>query len=198
MFLKELTQAFGVSGYEKEVADMIVKNIKEDVDELQIDALGNVIALKKGNGDHKKRIMVSSHMDEIGFSVLKITDEGFLKVKKMGGISAHTSYMNRIRFKNGGYGVIGCTEKIEKIEATDIHNLYIDIGAGSREKAAAIITVGEPACYVGEYQTLSDNCVTAKALDDRIGCYVLSEAIKKVSGLYNDVFLYSPFRRKSD
>ncbi|HBE79862.1 MAG TPA: peptidase M42 family protein [Firmicutes bacterium] len=188
MLLEELTQTFGVSGYEKGVAELIVKNIQNNVDEIRTDTLGNVITLKKGNGDCKKNIMVVSHMDEIGFSVMKITDEGFLKVKKMGGISAHTSYMNRIRFKNGVGGVIGCSEKIEKIEAADIHKLYVDIGAGFKKDAEALIKVGEPACYVGEYQRLAGNCVTAKALDDRIGCYILIETLRKSAKFYNDVY----------
>lgn len=188
MLLKELTGAFGVSGYESGIAKVIKDNIKGYADEVTTDAIGNIIAVKKGNGELKKRIMVSAHMDEIGFSVLKITDDGFLKVRNIGGISAHTSYMNRVIFKNGIQGVISCTEKVEKIEAKDIDKLYIDICAKSKEDALKLVSIGEPACYVGEYQELPNNCVTAKALDNRIGCYILIEALKKMAVPYNDVY----------
>lgn len=188
MLLKELTQAFGVSGFEKEAAAVIIQNIRDYVDELYVDALGNVIALKKGSGEHRKKVMISSHMDEIGFAALAVTDEGYIKVKNMGGISAHTSFMNRVRFKNGVVGVIGLSEKMDKVQAGDVNKLYIDICAASKEDALGLVPIGEPACYVGEYQELGNSCVTAKALDDRIGCYIAIEAIKKVSKPYNDLY----------
>lgn len=188
MLLKELTQAFGVSGFENSIAELITEKIKGYVDELYIDSIGNLIALKKGTGKNKKRIMASAHMDEIGFAVLSVTDKGFIKVKKMGGVSSHTSFMNRVRFKNGAVGVISSFEAIDKVEAGDISKLYVDICAVSKEDALKHVSIGEPACYIGEYQELKNNCVTAKALDDRIGCYILIEALKKMSKPYNDVY----------
>lgn len=188
MLLKDLTQAFGVSGYEREIGCVIKENIREYADEIIEDALGSIIALKKGCGEAKKRIMVSGHMDEIGFMTLKITDDGYVKVRNVGGISAFTSYMDRVRFRNGTYGIIGCEEKIDKIAPGDISKLYIDIGAVSKEDALKYVSIGEPACYVGEYQELKNNCVTAKALDDRIACYIMIEALKKMVNPYNDIY----------
>lgn len=188
MLLKELTQAFGVSGFEKEIAGVIIKSIKDYVDELSVDPLGNVIALKKGCGERKKKIMLASHMDEIGFAALAVTDEGYIKVQNMGGISVHTSFMNRVRFKNSVVGVIGLLEKIDKVQTGDVNKLYIDICAISKENALEQVPIGEPACYVGEYQELGNHCVTAKALDDRIGCYISIETAKKVSKPYNDLY----------
>lgn len=188
MLLERLTQAFGVSGYESEVSKIIIDEVAAYVDEIITDSLGNVIALKRGSGKDKKKIMVSGHMDEIGFSALKFTDDGFVKIKKMGGVSAFTSFMNRVVFKNGISGVIGCTEKIEKIEAADIGKLYVDIGASSKQEAQDLIEIGEPACYEGSYKELSNSCVTAKALDDRIGCYIMIEAAKKIPEAYNDIY----------
>ena len=188
MLLEKLTQAFGVSGFESEVAKIVVGEISGHVDEIITDPLGNVIALKRGNGKDKKRIMVSAHMDEIGFSALKITDDGYIKVKKMGGVSAFTSFMNRVVFKNGISGIIGCTEKIEKIEAADIGKLYVDIGVSSKEEAQKLVEIGEPASYESAYKELCNGCVTAKALDDRIGCYILIESVKKIREAYNDIY----------
>ena len=94
--LKELTQIFGVSGREKEIASYVAELVKPYVDEVKIDALGNVITYKKGTAANPKKIMASAHIDEIGFMVTKITDDGYLKVRAVGGISMYTSYANRI------------------------------------------------------------------------------------------------------
>jgi tetrahedral aminopeptidase len=188
MLLGQLTQAFGVSGFEKEIANMVIDNVKNYVDELTVDAIGNVIAVKKGIGDNKKKIMVSSHMDEIGFGVLGITDKGFVKIKKVGGISAQVSFMNRVKFKNGAFGTISSFEKMDKVGAADINKLYVDICAVSKEDALKYVSIGEPASYIGEYKELTNNCITAKALDDRIGCYILIEALKKVKNPYHDIY----------
>lgn len=188
MLLKDLTQAFGVSGFESEVASIVIKNIKDYVDDITIDAIGNVIALKRGSGEFKKKIMASAHMDEIGFAALTVTEKGFIKIKKVGGISAFTSFMNRVKFKNGKTGIISSFEKMEKVGAADINMLYVDICATSKEDALKYVAIGEPASYIGDYKELNNNCITAKALDDRIGCYILIEAIKKLTNPYNDVY----------
>lgn len=188
MLLKELTQVFGVSGFEKNVANIVVDNIRNYVDELTVDAIGNVIALKKGTGENKKKIMVSSHMDEIGFAVLGVTDKGFVKIKKVGGISAQVSFMNRVIFKDGAFGTISSLEKMDKVAAADINKLYVDICAVSKEDALKYISIGEPASYIGEYKEMNNNCVTAKALDNRIGCYILIEALKKITNPYHDIY----------
>ncbi|MDF2673488.1 MAG: family peptidase [Clostridiales bacterium] len=188
MLLKELTQAFGVSGFEGKICDLIGEKVKNYVDELYIDSIGNLIAVKKGTGKNKKKIMASAHMDEIGFAVLSVTDKGFVKVKKMGGVSAHTSFMNRVRFQNGAVGVISSLEKTDNVAPGDISKLYVDIAAASKEDALSHVSIGETACYIGEYQELTNNCVTAKAMDNRIGCYILIEALKKMSKPYNDLY----------
>lgn len=189
MLLKDLTQAFGVSGYEKGITQVIVDSIKDYADEITVDAIGNIIALKKGNGKNKKRIMASAHMDEIGFSVVSVNEKGFLKVRPVGGLSAHTSFMNRVRFKNGVYGTISCGEGIDGIKPADINKLYIDIGAKSKEDALRLVKIGAVASYVGEYVELANGRISAKALDNRIGCYVEIEALKKMITPYNDVYM---------
>lgn len=188
MLLKDLTQTFGVSGFEKEVAKLIINEIKSYCDDVMVDSIGNVIALKKGIGENKKRIMVSGHMDEIGFAVLGVTDKGYIKVKKVGGISTYNSFMQRVKFKNGATGIISSFEKMDKVGAGDVNKLYVDICASSKEDALKYVSMGETACYIGEYRELANNCVTAKALDDRSGCYILIEALKKMSKPYHDVY----------
>lgn len=186
--LKELTQIWGVSGYETKVSDFIVTQVLDDADEVKRDAIGNLIVLKKGNGENKKKIMVAAHMDEIGVSVVKITDKGLLKVKKMGGVSPFISFMNRVEFRNGTVGTVSCSEKIENVKPGEMNKMYIDIGASSKEEAEKYVRVGEPAMFQGSYVELAGRNVMAKAFDDRSACYILIEALKTMGTPYHDVY----------
>lgn len=187
MLLEKVCQVFGVSGYEKEARNLIKEEIKEYADEMMVDALGNLIALKKGNGENKKRIMASAHMDEIGFQVIKIEDKGLIKARALGGIPVLGTYMGRVQFRNGTIGLVSSSIKAEDLKG-DTKKLYIDIGAQSKEEAEKYIRIGDTACYVGEYVELKDNNVASKGLDDRVGCYMLIEAMKKMGTPYNDVY----------
>ncbi|MCB2289005.1 M20/M25/M40 family metallo-hydrolase [Clostridium sp. CS001] len=187
MTLSKLTQAFGVSGYEKEIREIIKEMVKGYGDEVTVDALGNLIVFKKGNGENKKKIMASAHMDEIGFQVVKIDDKGLIKVRGLGGIPVTATIMNRIMFRNGTVGIVSNSAKIEDVK-NDIKKLYVDIGAKSKEEALKFVKVGDVASYVGEYLELKDNNVTGKAIDDRIGCYIMIEALKKIENPYNDLY----------
>lgn len=187
MLLKEITQAFGVSGYEREVREKIYDAVKDYADDIIVDALGNLIVLKKGSGANKKKIMAAAHMDEIGFQVMKIEDKGLIKVRGIGGIPVNAAPMCRVQFRNGTIGVLSSTTKPEDIK-NDMKKLYIDIGAQSKEEAAKYVRVGDVACYMGDYVELKNNNITSKALDDRIGCYIMIEAIKKTNNPYNDTY----------
>jgi putative aminopeptidase FrvX len=187
MLIKKLTQAFGVSGYEKEIREVIREEVKGYGDEITVDALGNLIVFKKGYGENKKKIMAAAHMDEIGFQVVKIEDKGLIKVRGIGGIPVVGTYMNRVIFRNGTVGVVSSTPKVEDLK-NDVKKLYIDIGAQSKEEASKYIKVGDVASYVGEYVELKERNITAKALDDRIGCYIMIEALKKLDKPYNDLY----------
>jgi endoglucanase len=187
MSLKRLTQAFGVSGYEKEVRDIIKEEIKDYVDEISIDALGNLIALKKGIGTNKKKIMLAAHMDEIGLQVTKIEENGMIKVKSLGFLWIPTTYMSRIKFRNGTVGIVASTIKAEDIK-NDFTKLYVDIGLKSKAEVLKYVNIGDVASYIGEYAELKDDIITAKALDNRIGCYMQIEAIKKIDKPYNDTY----------
>ena len=187
MLLKELAHAFGVSGYEKEIRELIKEKVKDYANEMTVDALGNLIVYKKGSGEYKKKLMASAHMDEIGFQVVKIEDKGLIKVRNLGGIPVIQTVMNRVKFRNGTIGIVWSSVKIDDLKA-DISKLYIDIGAQSKEEALKSVKVGDVASYVGEYVELKNDNVTAKAMDDRIGCYILIEALKKIEDPYNDIY----------
>ena len=209
MLLKELTNLSGVSGDEGQVRDFIISQISPYADEIKVDSIGNLVALKKGNSD--KRIMLSAHTDEVGFIISEITDKGFLKFKPVGGIDTRTIFAKRVKIgKNAVLGVIGMKavhlqKKSERDSVPEIRELFIDIGAkaihlqsdeefersfphkeltidiGAKDKESAekLVNLGDYAVFETEYEELLKDSVKAKAIDDRAGCAVLMELIKK-------------------
>lgn len=186
--LETLCGLWGVSGYEKLVSDYIISQVKDYADEIVRDAIGNLIVLKKGNGEHRKKIMTAAHMDEIGLCVVKITNEGFLKVKQMGGVSAHCSFMNRVIFRNGTIGTVGAYDRPENFKSGEVEKLYIDIGASSKEEAEKYVQVGDCCMFEGQYQKLAGRNVMSKAFDDRCACFIQIEALRKMGTPYHDVY----------
>lgn len=185
--LEELTQAWGVSGREKAVRAIIRRELSGHVDEMHVDALGNLIAVKRGAGGGKK-IMLSAHMDEIGAQVKRIEPDGRISICKVGWIWTASMYNDKVIFQNGTIGVVGCSCPIEEAK-NDADKLYIDIGCKSKEDTEKYVKVGDYCGFIGPCYTLKNNCVAAKSLDDRVGCYLLIEAAKKNDGKrINDVY----------
>ncbi len=187
--LRKLTQAQGVSGFEKEVRKLIEEEAAPYADEMMTDAIGDLIVLKKGNGDPSgKKIMFAAHMDEIGFMVKKIEPDGRLRVCNMGWNWAASAYNGRVRFRNGVNGVVGCIGAIEDAK-NDVGKLFIDIGANSAEDAGKYVKLGDVCGYWGEYLELQNELICSKSLDNRIGCFQLLEALKQNDGTYpNDIY----------
>lgn len=187
--LKELCQMQGVSGYEKNVRKFIKELVASYADEMIEDAMGNLIVLKKGNGDpNGKKIMLAAHMDEVGFMVKKIEPDGRLKVLSVGFNWANAAFNERVRFANGTVGMFGAMGgSVEK--PGDFDKLYIDIGAKSKEDAEKYVHVGDICGYCEPYVNLLNDLVCSQSLDDRLGCFQLIEAIKENDGSFpNDVY----------
>ena len=178
--LKELTQAWGVSGREKEVRAIIEREATPYADEMRTDALGSLIVLKKGNGSGK-RIMLSAHMDEIGLQVKKILPDGRIKVCRVGWVWTSALYNDKVIFRNGTVGVVGCDCNIEDAK-NDAGKLFIDIGCPSKEEAEKYVHVGDYCGFIGAFHELKNGRVTAKSLDNRAGCCILLEALKQNKG----------------
>lgn len=187
--LEELTQLWGVAGYEKEVRAYIQEKAAPYADEMLTDALGNLIVRKKGKGGpDSRRIMLAAHMDEIGFMVKKIEEDGRLRICNMGWNWTGSAYNSRVRFRNGISGVVGCMGPIEEA-ANNAGKLYIDIGASSKEEAEKYVKLGDACGYYGEFLPLVGGLVCAKTLDNRIGCYQLLESLMENDGTWqNDVY----------
>ena len=187
--LIRLTQTQGIAGYEKKVRELIEEEVRPYADELIVDPLGSLIAVKKGKGGpHSKKIMFAAHMDEIGFMVKKIEEDGRLLVCNVGWNWTASAYNTRVVFRNGIYGVVSSMKNIE-----DAHNdpnaLFIDIGAKSKEDALKYVHVGSVCGYCGEYLPLANDLVCSKTFDDRVGCFQLIEALRENDGTYpNDIY----------
>lgn len=182
--IQQLTEAFGPSGYETEVSDLIKTMIKDYADEMKTDILGNLIAIKKGSEEGRK-IMFAAHTDEIGVVVTHIDKNGFLRFASVGGVGISTLVGNRVRFANGTIGVI-YQEKGDWKELK-LDKLYIDIGAESKEETLKQVAIGEFGIFHREFTDLGNRLI-AKSMDDRIGCAILVEAIKKIQDPKNSLY----------
>jgi putative aminopeptidase FrvX len=174
--LREYTSAFGVSGCEKEVREVIKDKVK-DLGETRIDKLGNLILHKPGKG---KRVMLAAHMDEIGFIVTKICEDGRIKFEPVGGIDPRILISKRIKFgRTKQIGVIGSKpihlqSPAERDTPIALKDLFIDIGAKSREEVKRYVKLGDYATFDSEYVDMGD-FIKAKALDDRVGCAIITK-----------------------
>ena len=187
--LEELTQAWGVSGREKNVRAIIRREIRDYVDECYTDAMGNLIAYKKGtDSKNNKKIMYTAHMDEIGFQVTHIEGDGRIKVYSVGWTWTSAIYNDKVIFQNGVIGVVGCDGPVEEAQ-NKAQALYIDIGCTNKEETMKYVQPGDYCGFIGKYYELQNGRISAKSLDDRVACYVLIEAIKKNPGQYpNDIY----------
>jgi len=186
--VKDICQAFGPSGSEDEVRAFIEAEIKSYVDEVYTDTLGNLIARKKANGP---KMMLAGHMDQIGFLVSHIEDNGFIKFATIGGQSEYVLFNQRVRFKNGTVGVIR-SERVENMKADySMEKLYIDIAASSKEEALKKVKIGDT-CIFCQETYVDDNIIMGPYLDDRIGCYIMLEAAKKLKNpVYDTYFVFT-------
>lgn len=182
--VKKLAGAFGVSGNEEEVREIIKGEIQGKVDEISVDALGNLIAVKKGSG---KKIMVAAHMDEIGIMATYIDEKGFIRFAGLGGVSAYNSLCQRVRFKNGTVGSLYYDGKLEDPKNLKLSSMYIDIGAKDRAEAESKVRIGDTACFAGE-TVKSGEMLISKALDDRSGCAVAVKALQALPETENEIY----------
>lgn len=186
--LEKLSSAYGVTGREDEVASLMKKLLKPYVDEVKEDKLGNVIGIRKGEKNAPK-VMLAAHMDEIGLLVKTITKEGFLRFAKIGGIDDRILLAQKVLvFTEKGplHGIIGSKpphiqkeEERKRVIAYD--ELFIDIGATSQEEAKKMgVKVGDIICFDVKFAKIKESILIGKAFDDRIGCVIMIEALKRL------------------
>jgi putative aminopeptidase FrvX len=189
MLLKELSDAIGVSGGEEEVRSVILHAIKDHVEDIRIDPMGNVLAIKRGTAPKADdlRVMIAAHMDEVGFMVMGIDGDGSVRVAPVGGFDA--------RILPGLRLVIG-KDKVPAIfdwkpihlsrdqQVVPVDRLRLNIGATSKEQANGKVSIGDRATFDTQYRE-QGRIALGKAFDDRAGCAVLIELIQTASLPYD-------------
>jgi putative aminopeptidase FrvX len=183
MILRDLSEAVGVSGNEGPVRAVLLAAAREHADEVKVDAMGNVLAMKRGTGRQRMRVMVAAHMDEIGLMVAGHDSDGFLQVRTVGGIDPRL--LPGTLFQVGPDaipGVIGLkpihlVKKDEEQKVIQIEDLVLDIGAKSKDEAVKLAPLGTYASFTTEFREMG-RIVSGKAFDDRVGCAVLVELLR--------------------
>ncbi len=181
--LEKLALCFSPSGREDKIRELIKKEARPYVTDVFADASGNLICRRSGSG---KKLMLAAHMDEIGFMVTHIDDNGFLRFTDVGGIYPANCVNRGVIFEDGTAGVISYENK-ENVKNITLDKMYIDIGAANRAEAEKKIAIGDMAVYSGEFNVLG-GCAASKAMDDRAGCYALLEALKAAQSCPNELY----------
>jgi endoglucanase len=191
--LEEICQAPGAPGHEDRIRDIVVRELKPITDELEVDSMGNVIALRKGKPGGKK-LMLSAHMDEISFMVRHIDDKGFLRFTTLGGFDPKTLTAQRVLVHTRSGDLVGVmgTKPIhlmseeERRAGLKIDNFFIDLGL-PRSEVAKKVRVGDTVTRERSFLTIG-RMVNSKSLDDRVGVFVMIEAVRKAKTHGVDVY----------
>ena len=191
MYLKELSEARGISGNEAAVREVILPVVERYVDEHRVDALGNLICLrrarKRGNSAPPQRVMIAAHMDEVGLMVTGINEDGTLRFAKVGGIDDRVLLSKLVLVGADavpgviGYRPIHLISPAERTRLADMSKAVIDIGASSKTAAERLVKLGDQATFHASYEVLDEGglrTVKGKAFDDRAGCAVLIELLQ--------------------
>ncbi len=186
-FFEKLVEAPSPSGFEQPAQTIYRKFIGQYADEVKTDVHGNVIAIKKGKGE--LRLMIVGHADEIGLMVNYIDDKGFVRFTPIGGVDVALLPGSRVNIYHDGElvrGVIGrkaihLLKPEERKEAPKLENLWIDIGATSREEAEKRVGIGDPITFSPGLECLQGDIITSKATDNKAGVFVVAAVMKELS-----------------
>jgi putative aminopeptidase FrvX len=179
--LKKICETPGAPGFEQRIRELIIREVSPLVDELSVDPMGNVFAIKRGN--NRKRVMVAAHMDEIGFIITHIDEDGFLRFHTLGGFDPKTLTAQRVivHGKKDIIGVMGSKpvhlmKPEERNKQTPISEYFIDVGM-PREKVVEIVSIGDPVTRERSLIEMGD-CVNSKSIDNRVSVFILIEALR--------------------
>jgi tetrahedral aminopeptidase len=181
--LKEICEIAGAPGFEQRIRELVIREITPLVDEVRINNMGNVYAIKRGKSD--KRVMIGAHMDEIGFIVNHIDDKGFIRFHPLGGFDPKTLTSQRviIHGKEDVMGVMGSKpihvmSPEERTKGAKITDYFIDLGM-NKEEVEKIVTIGDPITRYSELKELG-NCVNCKSIDNRVSVFILIETLREL------------------
>ena len=196
--LNELCDLNGISGREHAVRDYIISHLPSDA-EYRIDPLGSLIVYKKGKAEPKNKVMLDAHMDEVGFIITYITDDGYLKFTTVGGIDERVIFGRAVKVgKELIPGVIGGkaihqTTSEERGKLPSVEDMYIDIGASSKKEALSHVSLGDAVYFDSCYREFGDGFIKSKAIDDRLGCAIMLDVLGRIKGQNIPLDLYFCF-----
>ncbi len=196
--LKQLCETAGISGFEERIQKLVKEELQKVADEVKIDKLGNVIGIKKAKGKNRnsspKKVMLAAHMDEIGFMVSFVDKDGFLRFSPVGGFDPKTLIAQRVivHGREDIGGVIGSKpihilEEEERKKPPKIKDLFIDVGL-NKEEVSKLVKPGDFVTLDRNFKELNDKIITAKAFDDRVGVYIMLEALKQIKDYEVDIY----------
>ena len=183
--VKELCLLNGVSSGEDEVRDFLMERCRPYAASMRVDALGNLIVFKQGEKSTGNKLMLTAHMDEVGFIVNDITEDGHLKFAPVGGIDPRVVIGKRVSVgRDKRPGAIGLkayhlVSDEEEKRVPDFEDLYIDIGAKDRADAQTVVTLGDLVAFESDAVEFGSDMLKAKAIDDRVGCAVMLQLIEE-------------------
>ena len=189
--IRKLTDTFSPSGHEAAIRDVIRKEVRGLADEVSVDALGNLIVHKRPTAKPparggSKRIMLAAHMDEIGLMASHVDEKGFVRFSALGGVYTRNLPGARVRFISGTTGIIGLEPTDHASDLPSIDKMFIDVGAATRSECA--IRTGDVAAFERPFLDLGGR-VAAKSMDDRIGCAIAIETLRRVYKSQHDVYI---------
>ncbi len=175
--IKDIMKPLGVSGRESAVASVIKEKIAPFVDEVYTDALGNLIAHKKGP-EGAKKLMLAAHMDEIGFFVTAVDGDGHVRFSNAGGIRYNATCYHEVVFENGLHGILVADDSANNYNGD---NAYVDIGAKSKKEAEKKVKTGDTFAVLSGVSRIGSKRLAGRPFDDRIGCAILVEVAKRIA-----------------
>lgn len=194
--LAEICEVAGTSGFEQRVRQLVLKQLEGLADEVTIDNMGNITAVKRGR--ENKRIMAAAHMDEIGFIVTHIDDKGFLRFTTLGGFDPKTLTAQRVivHGKKDLVGVMGSKpihlmDAEERTKAVKISDFFIDLGM-PKEEVLKYVEVGNPVTRERHLIEMGD-CVNCKSIDNRVSVFILLETLRQLKGKEIPYHFYGVF-----
>jgi putative aminopeptidase FrvX len=183
--IRKLVGTHGPSGVEDQIRAVIRAEVEPLADELRVDPLGSLVVRKRGGGGGQ-RILLDAHMDEIGVMVTYVDEKGFVRFTRIGGVNPLNCVGGRVAFADGTGGVIAVEEKREDTSKVPrFEQLYIDVGATSGDDCP--VGVGDAAVFVRPFLAQGTRLIS-KAMDDRIGCAVLVETLRRLEHTPHDVY----------
>lgn len=189
--LKKICETPGIPGHEQKVRELVLKEIKPYVDEISIDNMGNITAIKKGKKN--KKVMIAAHMDEIGFMVNHIDQNGFLRFIPLGGFDPKTLTAQRVivHGKKDVVGVMGSKPihvmtAEERNKVVPIQDYFIDTGMKKKE-VEKLVGIGNAVTRERELIEMGD-CVNCKSLDNRVSVFILIEVLKELKKTPYDIY----------